>query len=95
MSGLRVSSDESGDTSEPERRSRVNKTDKTRRNSFCFFSHLRDPEGTGGSQDPLGWMPCGLLAVLHLYARNLGLRSNRQMSAKSPCPGVGGRTLVR
>lgn len=70
-----------------------NKTDKMRLNLFSFCS--RQWGGWGGRQDAWGRTPCGLLAVLHSYAHDPGLCSNRQMSAKSPCPGVGDRTLVR
>ncbi|KAG7335334.1 hypothetical protein KOW79_001930 [Hemibagrus wyckioides] len=61
----------------------------TSRSGPCYPSReMGDGRKSGSSGLDAMWFVSGL----HSYAHDPGLCSNRQMSAKTPCPGVGDRS---
>lgn len=56
-----------------------------------FFTQIAS-EGYGRKSGSSGFDAMWFVSGLHSYAHDPGLCSNRQMSAKSPCPGDGDRS---
>lgn len=70
----------------------MDKINKIRANLFFFFTQTAREMGDGRKSGSSGLDAMWFVSGLHSYAHDPGLCSNRQMSAKPPCPGVGDRS---